>query len=73
MIVLQKPNFVEMNDKILKKLFNIKDEDTLTDFIETSKKEEKKSKGKKDVKKSSTKKKSTKKELRVVFRRINNG
>lgn len=71
---MQKPIFVEMNDKILKKIFNIKDEDTLTDFIETTKKEGKKSKEKKNVKKTTTKKKSTKKkELRSAFKRVNGG
>lgn len=64
---MQKPIFVEMNEKILKKLFDIKDEDTLADYVKEFKAQEKKSKKKEN--KSSIKKKG-KKELRVIFKRI---
>jgi hypothetical protein len=68
---MQKPIFVEMNEKILKKLFHIKDEDSLADFVKESKEQEKKLKKKEE--KSSVKKKGkkeTKKELRTIFKRI---
>lgn len=60
---MQKPIFVEMNEKIIKKLFDIKDEDSLSKFVKESKEQEKKSSKKKG-------KKETKRELRVIFKRI---
>lgn len=70
---MRQPIFVEMNEKLLNKLFNIKDEDSLADFVKTSKEQEKKTKKKseKSTPKKKTKKSSTsKKELRTIFKRI---
>jgi hypothetical protein len=60
-----------MNEKVLNKLFDIKDEDTLAKFVKETKEQEKKSKKKDDKSQGKKKgKKETKKELRVIFKRI---